>query len=44
MTNILNLVAQLQLEFCKSIQHLFEYPTKKDHHDFLQNHIKSIST
>jgi len=41
-TNILNVVAQLQLEFCKCIPHLFKYPTK-NHHDSLQNHIKFIS-
>ena len=43
-TNILNVVTQLQLEFCKRIQHLFKYPTNKNHHNFLQNHTKSIST
>ena len=43
-TNILNVVTQLQLEFCKSIQHLFKYPTNKNHHNFLHNHTKSIST
>ena len=44
MTNILNVVAHLQLEICKSIQHLFKYPTNKNHHNFLQNHTKAIST
>jgi len=43
-TNILNVVTQLQLEFCKCIQHLFKYPANKNHHNFLQNHTKSIST
>jgi len=43
-TYVLNVVTQLQLEFCKSIQHLFNYPTNKNHHIFLQNHNKSIST
>jgi len=43
-TNILNVVIQLQLEFCTSIQHLINYPTNKNHHNFLQNHTKFIST
>ena len=43
-TNILIVVTQLHLEFCKSIQHLFKYPTNKNHYNFLQNHTKSIST
>ena len=42
-TNILKVVIQLQLEFCKSMQYLLKYPTK-NHHNFLQNHAKSIST
>jgi len=44
MTNILNVVTQLQLEFGKSIQNLFKYATNKNHNNFLQNHTKSIST
>jgi len=43
MTNILNVVIQLQLEFCKSIQHLFKYPTNKNQYNFFQHHTKSIS-
>jgi len=43
-TNLHNVVIQLQLEICKSIQHLFKYPTNKNHHNFLQNHTKSSST
>ena len=43
-TNILNAVAHLQLEVCKSSQDLFKHPTNKNHHNYLQNHIKSIST
>ena len=43
-TDVVNVVTQLQLQFCKSIQHLFKYPTnKKFYHNFLQNHTKSIS-
>jgi len=44
MTDILNVVTQLQLKFCKSIQRLYIYLTNKNHHNFLQNHTKSIST
>ena len=43
-TNILNTVAHLQLQFCKSSQDLFKHPTNKNQHNYLQNHIKSIST
>jgi len=43
-TNILNVVAHLQLEACKSSQDLFKHLTNKNHHNYLQNHIKSIST
>jgi len=43
-TNVMKVVTQLQLEFCKSIQHLFKYPTNQNHHNFLQNHAKSTST
>ena len=43
-TNILKVVAHLQLEVCKSSQDLFKHPTNKNHHNYLQNHIKSIST
>jgi len=33
----------LQLEVCKNNQDLFKHPTNKNHHNYLQNHIKSIS-
>jgi len=42
-TNILNAVAPLQLEVCRSSQDLFKHPTSKNHHNYLQNHIQSIS-
>jgi len=42
MTNTLNAVAHLQLEFYKSGQDLFKHPTNKNNHNYLQNHIKSI--
>jgi len=42
-TNILNAVAHLQLKVCKSSQDLFKHLTNKNHHKYLQNHIKSIS-
>jgi len=41
-TNIRNAVAHLQLEVCKSSRDLL--PTNKNDHNYLQNHIKSIST
>jgi len=45
LTNILIAVDHLQLEVCKSSQGLFKHPTNKNHHhNYLQNHIKSIST
>jgi len=44
MTNILNAVAHLQSEVFKSSQDLFIHLTNKNHHNYLQNHIKSIST
>ena len=37
-------IAHLQSEFYKSSQDLFVHPTNKNHHNYLQNHIKSIST
>jgi len=37
-------VAQLQLESWKRSQHLFKYPSYKNHRNYLQHHIKSIST
>jgi len=40
--NTLNAGAHLQLEVCKSSQDLFKHPTNKNHHNYLQNHIKSI--
>jgi len=43
-TNILNAVTHLQLEFCWSSQDLFKHATIKNHHNYLQNRIKSIST
>jgi len=43
-SNILNVITQLQLKFCKSSQHLFKHPTNKNHHNFLQNHTNSILT
>ena len=43
-TNILNAIAHLQLEVCNSSQDLFKHLTNKNHHNYLQNHIKSIST
>ena len=43
-TSILNAVAHLQLEVCKSSQDLVKHPTNKNHHSYFQNHIKSIST
>jgi len=43
-TNILKTVAHLQLEVCKSSQDLFKHLTNKNHHNYLQNHIKAIST
>jgi len=43
-TNILNVVTQLQLQFYKSLQHLIKYPTNKNHRNFLEIHTKSIST
>ena len=43
-TNILTAVAHLQLEVCKSSQDLFKQHTNKNHHNYLQNHIESIST
>jgi len=43
-THILNAVAHLQLEVCKSSQDLFKHLRNKNHHIYLQNHIKSIST
>ena len=43
-TNTLNAVAHLQLEVCKSSQDLFKHPTNKNNHNYLQNHIKSLST
>jgi len=36
-------VAHLQLEVCKSSQDLFKHTTNQTHHNYLQNHIKSIS-
>ena len=30
----------MQLEFCKSMQHLFKSPTNKNYHNFLQNQIQ----
>jgi len=42
-TTILNAAAHLRLEFGKSSQDLFKDPTNKNHHNYLQNHIKSIS-
>ena len=44
LTNILNAVVHLQLEVSKSSQNLFKHPTNKNHHNYLHNHIKSIST
>jgi len=41
---MLNAVAHLQLEVCKSIQDLFKHLTNKNHHNYLQNYIKSIAT
>jgi len=41
---LLNAVAQLQLESRKISQLLFEYATNKNHHNYVENHIKSIST
>jgi len=41
--NILNAVAHLQLEVCKSSQDLFKHLTNKNHRNYLHNHIKSIS-
>jgi len=41
---MLNAVVHLQLEVCKSSQDLFKHPANKNHHNYLQNHIKSIST
>jgi len=43
-TNILNAAAGLQLEFGKNSQDLLEHPTNKNPHNYLQNHIKPIST
>jgi len=43
-TSILNTVAHLHLAVWKSSQDLFKHPTNKNHHNYLQNCIKSIST
>jgi len=40
---MLNAVVHLQLEVRKSSQNLFKHPTNKNNHNYLQNHIKSIS-
>ena len=37
LTNMHNVAAQSQLEPCKSSQHLFKYPTNKNHHYYLEN-------
>jgi len=42
--SILNAVARLQFEVFKSSQDLLKLLTNKNHHNYLQNHIKSIST
>jgi len=42
-TDILNAVAQLQIKSCKSSLHLFKYSSNKNHHNYHQRPIKSIS-
>jgi len=42
--NVINAVAQLQLESCKSCQHLIQYLRNRRHHNYPQNHIKFISS
>ena len=42
-TDILNAAAHLQPEVCKSSQDLFKHSTNRNH-NYLQNHINSIST
>jgi len=44
LTNVINAVAQLQLESCKSCQHLVQYLRNSSHHNYPQNHIKFISS